>query len=48
MRLRDEQYFYGLYWIVLLLVMILALTISVDIRGGDMDMYYKAMRINNG
>jgi len=48
MRLRDEQFFYGLYWIVLLLVMILTLVISVDVMGGDMDMYYKAMRINNG
>ena len=48
MRLRDKHFFYGLYWIVLLLVMILTLVISVDVMGGDMDMYYKAMRINNG
>jgi len=44
----DRGFFRCLYWIVLLLVMILALAIFTDLNGGDMDMYLKAQRINNG
>ena len=44
----DKGFFRCLYWIVLLLVMILALAIFTDLNGGDMDMYLKAQRINNG
>jgi len=28
--------------------MIIALAIFSDVKGGDMDLYLKAMRINNG
>jgi len=44
----DKGFFRCLYWIVLLLVMILALAIFTDLNGRDMDMYLKAQRINNG
>ena len=44
----DNGFFRCLYWIVLLLVMILSLAIFSDVKGGDMDLYLKAMRINNG
>ena len=44
----DNDFFRCLYWIVLLLVMILALAIFTDLNGEDMDMYLKAQRINNG
>ena len=44
----DRGFFRCLYWIVLLLVMILALAIFTDLNGRDMDMYLKAQRINNG
>jgi|TARA_R100000501_G_C2510768_1_gene42453 hypothetical protein len=44
----DKGFFRCLYWIVLLLVMILSLAIFSDVKGGDMDLYLKAMRINNG
>ena len=43
----DKGFFRCLYWIVLLLVMILSLAIFSDVKGGDMDLYLKAMRINN-
>jgi len=44
----DNSFFICLYWVVLLLVMILVLAIFTDLNGGDMDMYLKAQRINNG
>ena len=44
----DNDFFRCLYWVVLLLVMILALAIFSDVKGGDMDLYLKAQRINNG
>ena len=44
----DNDFFRCLYWIVLLLVMILSLAIFSDVKGGDMDLYLKAQRINNG
>ena len=44
----DKGFFRCLYWVVLLLVMILALAIFTDLNGRDMDMYLKAQRINNG
>ena len=43
-----NDFFRCLYWVVLLLVMILALAIFTDLNGEDMDMYLKAQRINNG
>jgi len=44
----DNSFFRCLYWIVLLLIMMLALAIFSDVKGGDMDLYLKAQRINNG
>ena len=44
----DNSFFICLYWVVLLLVMILVLAIFTYLNGGDMDMYLKAQRINNG
>ena len=43
-----KDFFRYLYWFVLVGVMIIALAIFTEINGGDMDMYLKAMRINNG
>jgi len=44
----DKGFFRCLYWIVLLLVMMLSLAIFSDVKGGDMDLYLKAQRINSG
>ena len=45
---NDKEFFRFLYWLVLLGVMMIALAIFTEIKGGDMDIYLKAMRINNG
>ena len=44
----DKGFFRYLYWVVLFCIMMIVLSMSVDIRGGDMDIYTKAQRINNG
>ena len=46
--MKDNAFFRCLYWIVLFCIMMIVLSTSADIRGGDMDMYMKAQRINNG
>ena len=43
-----KDFFRGLYWVVFLLVLIIIVGILGQLNGGDMNMYLKAMRINNG
>ena len=43
-----KDFFRELYWVVFLLILILAVGIIGQLNGGDMDMYLKAQRINNG
>ena len=43
-----KDFFRGLYWIVFLLILIIIVGILGQLNGGDMNMYLKAMRINNG
>tara|TARA_Y100000310_G_C19984018_1_gene491115 strand:- start:178 stop:312 length:135 start_codon:yes stop_codon:yes gene_type:complete len=43
-----KDFFRGLYWVVFLLILIIIVGILGQLNGGDMNMYLKAMRINNG
>ena len=43
-----KDFFRGLYWVVFLLIMVIVVGVLGQLNGGDMDMYLKAMRINNG
>ena len=43
-----KDFFRGLSWVVFLLIMIIVVGVLGQLNGGDMDMYLKAMRINNG
>ena len=43
-----KDFFRGLYWVVFLLVMVIVVGVLGQLNGGDMDIYLKAMRINNG
>ena len=43
-----KDFFRGLYWVVFLLILIIIVGILGLLNGGDMNMYLKAMRINNG
>jgi len=43
-----KDFFKGLYWVIFLLILIIIVGILGQLNGGDMNMYLKAMRINNG
>jgi len=43
-----KDFFRGLSWVVFLLILIVIIGVLGQLNGGDMDMYLKAMRINNG
>jgi hypothetical protein len=43
-----KDFFRGLYWVVFLLIMVIVVGVLGQLNGGDMDIYLKAMRINNG
>ena len=43
-----KDFFNGLYWVIFLLILIIIVGILGQFNGGDMNMYLKAMRINNG
>jgi len=43
-----KDFFRELYWVVFLLIMVIIVGVLGQLNGGDMDMYLKAMRINNG
>ena len=43
-----KDFFRNLSWVVFLLILILIVGVLGTLNGGDMDMYLKAMRINNG
>jgi hypothetical protein len=43
-----KDFFRELYWVVFLLILILAVGIIGQLNGGDMNMYLKTQRINNG
>ena len=43
-----KDFFRGLYWVVFLLIMEIVVGVLGQLNGGDMEMYLKAMRINNG
>ena len=43
-----KDFFRGLSWVVFLLILIVIVGVLSALNGGDMDMYLKAMRINNG
>jgi len=43
-----KDFFKGLSWVVFLLILIIIVGVLGQLNGGDMDMYLKAMRINNG
>ena len=43
-----KDFFRGLSWGVFLLILIVIVGVLGTLNGGDMDMYLKAMRINNG
>ena len=43
-----KDFFKGLSWVVFLLILIVIVGVLGQLNGGDMDMYLKAMRINNG
>jgi hypothetical protein len=43
-----KDFFRGLYWVVFLLILIIVVGVLGQLNGGDMGMYLKAMRINNG
>jgi len=46
--MNDKKFFSFLYWVILICGMMIVLSITADIKGGDMDIYTKAQRINNG
>ena len=43
-----KDFFRGLSWVVFLLILIVIVGVLGQLNGGDMDIYLKAMRINNG
>ena len=43
-----KDFFRGLYWVVFLLIMVIIVGVLGQLNGGDMDIYLKAQRINNG
>ena len=43
-----KDFFRGLSWVVFLLILIVIVGVLGTLNGADMDMYLKAMRINNG
>ena len=43
-----KDFFRGLYWVVFLLILIIIVGVLGQLNGRDMDIYLKAMRINNG
>ena len=43
-----KDFFKGLYWVIFLLILIIIVGVLGQLNGGDMNMYLKAMRINNG
>ena len=43
-----KDFFRGLYWVVFLLILIIIVGVLGQLNGKDMDIYLKAMRINNG
>ena len=45
---NDEDFFKRLSWVVFLLILIVIVGVLGQLNGGDMDIYLKAMRINNG
>ena len=45
---NDRDFFKGLSWVVFLLILIVIIGVLGQLNGRDMDMYLKAMRINNG
>ena len=45
---NDEDFFKRLSWVVFLLILIVIIGVLGQLNGRDMDMYLKAMRINNG
>ena len=45
---NDEDFFKRLSWVVFLLILIVIVGVLGQLNGGDMDMYLKAQRINNG
>ena len=45
---NDEDFFKGLSWVVFLLILIVIIGVLGQLNGGDMDIYLKAQRINNG
>ena len=46
--MNDKKFFSFLYWVILICGMMIVLSITADIKGGDTDFYFKAQRINNG
>jgi len=46
--INDKDFFRCLYWFVLVGIMMIALAIFTEVNGGEMDIYLKAQRINNG
>ena len=45
---NDKDFFKGLSWVVFLLILMVIIGVLGQLNGRDMDMYLKAMRINNG
>ena len=45
---NDKDFFKGLSWVGFLLILIVIIGVLGQLNGRDMDMYLKAMRINNG
>ena len=43
-----KDFFRGLSWVVFMLILIVIVGVLGTLNGGDMDMYLKAQRINNG
>ena len=43
-----KDFFRGLSWVVFLLILIVIVGVIGQLNGGDMDMYLKVQRINNG
>ena len=43
-----KDFFKGLSWVVFLLILIVIVGVLGTLNGADIDMYLKAMRINNG
>ena len=43
-----KDFFRGIYWVVFLLILIIIVGVLGQLNGGEMDIYLKAQRINNG